>query len=584
MQYKNLNFKRVLAFPKQLPPEHFWILCWYGRIFYSNKEERYHIEAFFTETPKLSYYMQDWNIENTTRVTLPLEKTVIVPLGSLFNFRGRMVASPSKFIAKRVYKLNGIRLQSSRNYRDSGIYSKLAGTMYPVYDKNIYDHCPFYYTEQSMYGKITKVIIPMHVILDYFFGMSTLTLHNLVHKNFYESVKFWSEDSSKKIGNIKYDGRLINDESLRDIAGYLFATGGTGSKTITGLSLSHFQYFARERAVGRAGRAYLNVRIPFETECTYSIFGQYISDDNDGSSQKFIAYGISSVKPTIPADNLFTVEKINYQDISKKSDSSDPDADGNASLTRAARYDIENKVEYLILGTAPSGSVSGVQVADSAKPTFSKAPGFEEEEFFANQIAPKEIEIIEMVQIKTFTDSLNQTEQGSASQKVSFRPINEDISWYQIFKRAIKILETKGFSALRMHEFEYISTIGSSMIGDLLIYEIKFLAAYYYLIESGYGKYIPIMRMSEGNVRMSQQFLKEIIHLAASKYEFAWSNFARENPVENIKVLTPNRHSISFLKDDPQIIDIEKTADSLASRILKKVNADMATYNSLENQ
>lgn len=182
-------------------------------------------------------------------------------LGSIYDYHGNIVSIPGE-----APFLDSIKLVISKEEKplNHSYYDSLKESSYPI--PNLSGELkgfPFYLKKI----RDTSVIIPVSLIIDFFFLSHSTKLNNLILRN-------TLDDHLKYIGRKDKEGYLSLDRSaLRKlealyIGKFLFTESNSGSKALKELSTAHIiKLYQREKS------AYLNSLIPFFQDCKFKLVG-----------------------------------------------------------------------------------------------------------------------------------------------------------------------------------------------------------------------------------------------------------------------------------------------------------------------
>jgi len=195
----------------------------------------------------------------------------------------------------------------------------LKGSYFPLWTHKkdfIYQGYPYFYKEIDYYGK-KKLIIPIQVILSYFYYLSPRCIHDILHNDFRKGVIGLKSDGSNY--KLEYKSSIIRDREVRLLGKYYFTNSKFALKEIFQLPNNILT-----KILNDPKGYYLSAKIPFEFDCSFHFYGQYIDEENKNKEQKFLVHGISKVTP-FGNESFFSKFKFDIEDLEDKSSTENRD-------------------------------------------------------------------------------------------------------------------------------------------------------------------------------------------------------------------------------------------------------------------
>src|SRR5690606_29784660 len=105
-----MHYKRKLDFKgfKENREENIWSLFWYGRIYFNKKKSKFFIEAYFVLLNTDNYYLSSIDKSRIEKLELPFSKSILFPLCSQFDFKGKFIKMSNAYDDKGNLAKNGL--------------------------------------------------------------------------------------------------------------------------------------------------------------------------------------------------------------------------------------------------------------------------------------------------------------------------------------------------------------------------------------------------------------------------------------------------------------------------------------------
>lgn len=284
-------------------PDSFWVITWLGNTCW--KEGRMQREIVLTNIDNKNFFFTKG--KKSLKVYIPEEKTFYFSLGTYLSCNGRFLDNP-KYDGKYITRLQNIEVNPLKDYDTNGIYQYLKGTNFPLYyekDDMIYQGANYYLAKHED----LKIIIPGHVILSYFYYLSTLQIYHLLYGTFEDGMLKKIYYTENNIPLFFYDSSIIRYREASEISKYKLIRGGYES-----MARIHSDFYvALNKSWNTSKKAYLTSKIPFNELIKFDVIGRRISKD------KFLVFSIENFKLSDSNGKNFLFEKFEMKDLSDHS-------------------------------------------------------------------------------------------------------------------------------------------------------------------------------------------------------------------------------------------------------------------------
>lgn len=278
-----MHHKRRLDFKnfKENENGNIWSLFWYGRIFFNKSKSKFFIEAYFVKLNTNNYYLSSINKNRIEKLEFPFSKSVLFPLCSQFDSNGKFIKMSNAYddngnlIKNGLYVFDNISL-SNNDFRISNLENILSDTLFPNIFENelsIYENASYFIVEKYKY----KYIIPIDVILKYFFGYSSLLLYFLISNRLKNCIFKKPFDKNSQKEKLFYKSKQISRFDVSTIAKYYFTKNDYAKKMILGIG-AYFNAVMLNDYLPQ--RFFIKFKIPFDFTCYFKIVGQYATNLN----------------------------------------------------------------------------------------------------------------------------------------------------------------------------------------------------------------------------------------------------------------------------------------------------------------
>lgn len=598
-----MHHKRKLNFTgfENNPEGSIWSLFWYGRISFKKSKSKFYIEAYFVLMNKENYYLTSINKNRVQKLEIPFSKSILFPLSSQFDNEGKYLRMSNIFnnegvlLSNGLYKRGTIRMSNGFNFRKSGLENFFYDSSFPevmdngvsIYQNAFYFHRKIEYTlkknpqdntgvEIQTSKEVNEYIIPIDVIIKYFFGYSALLLDLLITDKLKRVIFDVSFDKKNGKGKLSYDGKLISRSDVDKIAMYFFTKNDAAYKMMRKIGA----YFSAIRLNNETQASFVKFKLPFDFPCDFLFVGQYFK--NIEGEFKHTRFLVNQILEAIGTEDFFLTNDIEITDI-------------NPSDTT-----YHDQIE-----------VKDQEQGKNVKNTGDKKPNNEEEEDDIppdqndkDKIVNKPIElrncfnqfptIHHFVQKKDKNNEYVYVNDERPNNHTDFPDFNGNskrkihnlsaIDWRNIFYEVIEYL---------IQEHKYVANCLSDSgtakrIAEKIIYELNYGKVNYYIIESGGNNYFPLFRNQKDKETIDIDVIHEIINLIKNEFKSSWLIVSNKKSIKENK----NFAKIDFFKDndilflrnnthEPHInpvdglVDIEKTIKNQAKKIHKKIKKDL---------
>lgn len=293
----------ISVFNEVNDPDSFWVITWLGNTCW--RENRMQREIILTNVDNNKFIFTRG--KKSTKVLVPEEKTIHYSMGTYFTYNGDFLINP-KYDGYCIEKLENIEIDPLKNYHTKGIRDHLKGTNFPLYyaeDDMIYSGAGYYSVKN---GDIT-VIIPGHVILSYFYYLSTLQIYHLIYGTFEDGLDKKMYYTENDVPLFFYNSSIIRYREASEICKYKLIKGGYES-----VARIHADFYASlNQSWNIQKKAYITSKIPFDELVKLDVIGRRISKD------KFLVFSIENFQFSDLGQKTFLTEKFEMKDLSDHS-------------------------------------------------------------------------------------------------------------------------------------------------------------------------------------------------------------------------------------------------------------------------
>lgn len=575
MHYKRkLNFKGF----KENKDENIWSLFWYGRIYFNKKKSKFFIEAYFVLLNTDNYYLSSIDKSRIEKLELPFSKSILFPLCSQFDSKGKFIKMSNAYddkgnLAKNgLYEFESISLNNN-NFRISNLETIFSNTLFPNINENgasIYENAYYFQIDKYKY----KYVIPIDVMLKFFFGYSSLLLYFLISNRLKDCIKEKSFDKDTKKGKLFYKSKNIARKDISAIAKYYFTKDDYAEKMFSKIG-SFFEKVMINNQLPE--RRFIKFKIPFDFTCDFKVVGQYITPFN---SEKKIVLVNQILDITAEEDFFLTKGEIDIIDVDSSlanqnnvKDSENGNNNGNSRPIKDPNLNGDDIKDEMPLDQNNNDETVNNPVI--LRNTFNFSPKInplvirkneEENEYFFIDKRPEDH--------ADFPDYSG----GKKNRKINNLTKNE---WAEIIDKVQLYL---------INEYKYqvnrLSQRENELLTNTIIFELVFNDLKYYIVESGSGNYFPLFANHRREDIIEYSVINEIIKIINDKYKRSWSVLSRKQSLKSIenfsKIKFLEENDIVFLRNNTHQImgegendSIDQTAKNLANKIHKKILKDL---------
>lgn len=571
---RKLNFKHF----KHNKKDNIWSLFWYGRIFFNKSKSKFFIEAYFVKLNTDNYYLNSIDKNRIEKLEFPFSKSVLFPLCSQFDSNGKFIKMSNVYddngnpLKNGLYVFDNISL-SNNDFRISNLENILSDTLFPNVFENelsIYENASYFIVEKYKY----KYIIPIDVILKYFFGYSSLLLYFLLSDRLKDCIFKKSFDKDSKKGKLFYKSKQISRFDVSAIAKYYFTKNDYAEKMISGIG-AYFKAVMINDYLPQ--KSFIKFKIPFDFTCHFKIVGQYITTSN--SENKIIL--VNEILEIRGDEDFFlTNEEIDIidRDSSQVNNNDEKDSEsgnknGNSKPVIDPNLNGDDLKDEIPLDQENSDEIINNPVI--LRNTFNYSPKInplvlhkdeKDNESFFNDSRPDDH--------PDFPDYSG----GNKKRKINNLTKNE---WAEI-------IEKLKFYLINEHKYQVnrLSQSETEMQTNTIIFELVFNDLKYYIVESGSRNYFPLFTNQRREDIIEYNVIKDIINIINKEFKGSWLVLSRKKSLKSMDVFSKIKYleenDIVFLRNNThQIIgegkmdSIDLTAKNLANKIHKKIVQDI---------
>ncbi len=560
-----------------------WVLFHYGRSYFDEVKNRVYRECYFKIAHrKKTFHIENWKKEDTLiKIDVPEESSYYYPIGSTFNHNGKFLKAPKTSKKDRLYEVPNVKLSFKKNYKNEGFHELLKNTKYPIWNnENIYKDCPYYYTEVNRFGVTTKIIIPIQVILSYFFYLSPMCIYSILHRGFHDGIGEYF--FNKNTPTLPYKSNIIREQELRILGKYVFTYNKQYSiYCIRRIRDGFAEKYINDLKLNKKGKHYLTTGIPFKFDFLYNLTGLYIDEYEKGEDQKFLVYKINSINP--PKDfNFFKYDSFDILDLNDKRSTPNKESKEEQGYTNVipAYHNLENNFSE----SETNNNVGLLEITKNSNtnhfldsPTINKIKRTDQQKKYR-------LDKTIFIPIRSLGDNFGNGSSSSDTQKTNETATFMDFnSFFDITQKAMQILkddknlevEIKSLKLTDYHgDYSYLP-IHSEKYDKILIFQITVNENNYCLIDLGYGKNIGLLRFNNPQISFEEFSDAKLNHIIIDLAKYENFNFQRVTQIQKYKgtgihILKPLRHLNEVIKN---LTEYDK-AKNLANRIIRKINMD----------
>lgn len=289
------NFKVAIKYLKEYNST-LWYLFWKGKNFIEGDTLYFNLWLININE---STYPTTFDFKTKINVKAHSVKSSKYVLGSIYDYKGDIVNCPeinSEGLTKVEVLLN------NRDFNDRGFYNLIKKGNYPTidYKQKEFKNVLYYQKIVTIEGQETNVILPLQIIIDFFFFSFSTKLNNLIISNsITECINLIGEQKINgiKTGIISQNRLEIGKKEALNYGRYFFTENDAGLKAINQLKQEHLiQLKDGEKKV------YFNSKIPFDFDINFTLMGQHIGSNN------FLANRIVGINPN--NNSFFNIDKL----------------------------------------------------------------------------------------------------------------------------------------------------------------------------------------------------------------------------------------------------------------------------------
>ena len=568
---EQLNFKRTINITKDQknsPKNSFWILAWYGKSYFNKRKKRLLKKIYLINTTDKTYDLTQWNKRNMIESEIPEEKSILFPLGSIFNSNGLLVEIPTDNNYNKLQIIEDLEIHQITDYNSNKLFNHLASTKYPIFNNKDFDEV---YKGASYYlGKTNdsiEVIIPIHVINAYFYYLSTACTYHIIYNTIEQGIQ--KPKNIEEIPIVPYLGNIIRYNEAKELAKYYFLKDNDTHPFIKVAN----RFF--EKAINNDKKnqyhstyyGYFNSKIPFKGITSVNVLGQFINLEKS----KLIVYRILDGFPINNKKKVFTTDKylmLNLNDT-RSIDVESP----KQIINHTSINEIYNSIKQLRMNQENANhnlNILDVNLNSDIN-TFSLCPDSELLDK-NHQECVHQIDNYFNKYIEELSDDYRNHHSASNSARANFfmDTLNYD---FKIFREALNKLSKKNlFKVSRLlinSQDGLFSSSQNQEYNSLLIGCITYKNHHYCIIDALNSR-IGLLRYNNPNMSFKKEndfTLFKVIEKLSAGNKFNWSKAKKDDLLKdlNIYILSPLNHSF---KDESFEKASKRLLDKIESRIL----------------
>lgn len=556
-----------------------WSLFWYGRIFFNKSKSKFFIEAYFVKLNTDNYYLSSIDKNRIEKLEFPFSKSVLFPLCSQFDSNGKFIKMSNAYdnngnlIKNGLYVFDNVSLNNN-DFRISNLENILSETLFPNIKENgisIYENASYFIVEKYKY----KYIIPIDVILKYFFGYSSLLLYFLISNRLksYVFKKQFDEDPKQK--KLFYKSKQISRFDVSTIAKYYFTKNDYAEKMILGIG-AYFNAGMLNDYLPQ--RSFIKFKIPFDFTCHFKIVGQYATNPN--SDNKIVV--VNQILEIRGEEDFFlTSEEIDIIDTDSSQHNNNDEKDsesgnnnnGNAKPIKDPNLNSDDVKDEMPLDQENFDEIINNPII--LRNTFNFSPKInplvqhkdeEENESFFEDRRPDDH--------PDFPDYSG----GKKKRKINNLTKNE---WAEIIEKVkLCLINEHKYQVNRLSQSE------TEFQTNTIILELVYNDLKYYIVESGSRNYFPLFTNQRREDIIEFNVISDIINIINKEYKGSWLVLSRKKSLKSINIFSEikflEENDIVFLRNNThQIIgegkidSTDQTAKNLANKIHNKILKDI---------
>lgn len=567
-----MGFKKKLSFTSfanNNDEDKYWMLVWYGAITFDPREREYLVDAYFIKTNKRLYYIND-EIEVIEKLTINFIKSLIFPIGSIFNYEGRLNTLPAETSIGIYERTIPIYLRNDLKSIGDNLMNSNFFKLLQKLDPNISSSLIYIKGDQNDYK-----IIPNYVLFKHFYYFSESAIKNIMNN---ELIDFIKKEEINGIDYLFYNSKVVLSNDVKFLGKYFYTKWDYGENFFN--EIGNELYKLKLAKKGKLKYYFKNV-IPFMNIMEFSASGFYLESNkiqkktDSNRANVFIVNDIKSsmryisqkelleqeLEYEVKEIKLFTKDNIKYIDINELKENNLSNSDGHGvDQTNGTGLILDAEIKNYIIDNPTNTFVQTINLSQDFN-AFNLTPNIDEID--KEELSKIKILINKDNGLKNIIIKAN----SNHSKEKIIEYIRVNLDYYALARVALESLSGEpGF--YNCHYFkEKMKDI------DHEFHEIEYFHKKYYIIESGKGFYSVILRKRDYS-SISRDDLKFILKTAINKHRLNWSFIKSKNKFDNFKIviLTPNKHKIAI--DKELNVDIAKTILKMKNKFKKKIQDD----------
>ena len=171
----------------------YWMLVWFGAITFNPREREYLVDAYFIKKSNTSYYINE-KISVIEKLTINFRKSLIFPLGSFFDYTGRLEKLPKNTSRGIMEGVKTLYVDTDLKGIDGNLKSSNFFKLLSELDPDLIESSLLYIRNHNN----NYTIIPNYVLFKYFYYYSESSVKNIINDELRDSIK------KEKIHNENY--------------------------------------------------------------------------------------------------------------------------------------------------------------------------------------------------------------------------------------------------------------------------------------------------------------------------------------------------------------------------------------------
>lgn len=585
MNLPKSKLNRIYRNKSELSRIKFWYLFWRGKTYL--KDDTFFTKLWLIDIRSSKYPITEFGHNKIAIevLTVNIQKYI---QGSVYDTKGNCISEP-------IHDANGlsnieVSINPREDYANKGLYRLLSNNNYPTtdYKFEVLKGASFYLKKIDLKGVDTSLVLPLQIVIDFFFFNYSTKLNNYILDNTITDlfeVKGEVVNEKGKYGYLVQNGQEISKKLMLLFARYYFTKGNSGIKALNDLRSKHLL-----NLMNGDKETYLYTNIPFSFDCTFNLVGQYLGEQKE----LFLASRITGFKPT-NGQKPFDVDELIVSVINDTRSSqiyNNHEVKGYNKVNNEYTGISGNEVDHS--DSDGSGNLIEIEIEEQPFYSFNEIP--------ENRKIPKGSARDKYVQNKIINGNkfsggtVNLRGLGGEENitKIDEITVSRLLRWNVYALNAIKkfckknrcsgIFVKIGYQGenISLEEYEkgYLNVFTSFRTRQFkrtkfILFEFSVNNDFYYFFEQGSGSYSAVFR-ARNRMKFSKNDLNLIFLNLVSNKKIMWSKRRRDKSFlikNNLHILQPIEHpgvsEISLKNTEEYRVD--KLVKTLENRIFKDI-------------